>query len=155
MFGAPTTVIRSFEVNTALLSRARVYVLKPLDAADLNKLLDRAISDRERGLGSLDLHIDAGARELLLAAADGDARRMLNLLETAADLSTPQDTGRRLDVDTMPAGIGSTYVRFDEGREALHEQIPHWPKPAPGSDPERPQSRQRRRRAREAGVEAR
>src|SRR5277367_1664955 len=98
IFVGATTENPSFEVNNALLSRARVYVLKSLDAADLGKLLDRALSDRERGLGALDLQIDVGARELLLAAADGDARRMLNLLETAADLSSPQDVGRRLDV---------------------------------------------------------
>src|SRR4030081_173904 len=70
IFVGATTENPSFEVNNALLSRARVYVLKSIDAADLSKLLDRALTDRERGLGSLELQIDAGARELLLAAAD-------------------------------------------------------------------------------------
>jgi putative ATPase len=136
IFVGATTENPSFEVNNALLSRARVYVLKSLDAADLAKLLDRALTDRERGLGQLDLQIDAGARELLLAAADGDARRMLNLLETAADLSSPADTGRRLDVDTMRAVIGSTYVRFDKGGENFYDQISALHKSVRGSDPD-------------------
>jgi putative ATPase len=136
IFVGATTENPSFEVNNALLSRARVYVLKSIDAADLSKLLDRALTDRERGLGQLDLHIDDGARELLLAAADGDARRMLNLLETAADLSTPADSGRRLDVDTTRAVIGSTYVRFDKGGENFYDQISALHKSVRGSDPD-------------------
>ncbi len=136
IFVGATTENPSFEVNNALLSRARVYVLKSIDAADLGKLLDRALADGERGLGQLGLHIDAAARELLLAAADGDARRMLNLLETAADLSTPQGGGRRLDVDTMRAVIGSTYVRFDKGGENFYDQISALHKSVRGSDPD-------------------
>ncbi|HEY4445244.1 MAG TPA: replication-associated recombination protein A [Steroidobacteraceae bacterium] len=136
IFVGATTENPSFEVNNALLSRARVYVLKSIDAADLSKLLDRALTDRERGLGQLDLHIDDAARDLLLAAADGDARRMLNLLETAADLSTPAEPGRRLDVDTMRAVIGSTYVRFDKGGENFYDQISALHKSVRGSDPD-------------------
>jgi len=136
IFVGATTENPSFEVNNALLSRARVYVLKSLDAGDLGKLLDRALADMERGLGKLDLHIDAGARELLLAAADGDARRMLNLLETAADLSSPEGAARRLDVDTMRAVIGSTYVRFDKGGENFYDQISALHKSVRGSDPD-------------------
>ena len=136
IFVGATTENPSFEVNNALLSRARVYVLKSLDAADLSALLDRALTDRERGLGQMDLQIDAGARELLLAAADGEARRMLNLLETAADLSSPGDSGRRLDVDTMRAMIGSTYVRFDKGGENFYDQISALHKSVRGSDPD-------------------
>jgi len=136
IFVGATTENPSFEVNNALLSRARVYVLKSLDDADLSALLDRALTDRERGLGQMDLQIDVGARELLLAAADGDARRMLNLLETAADLSSPGDSGRRLDVDTMRAVIGSTYVRFDKGGENFYDQISALHKSVRGSDPD-------------------
>jgi putative ATPase len=136
IFVGATTENPSFEVNNALLSRARVYVLKPLDAADLGRLLDRALRDAERGLGLANLHVDSAARELLLAAADGDARRMLNLLETAADLATPDDTGRRLDVDTMRAVIGSTYVRFDKGGENFYDQISALHKSVRGSDPD-------------------
>src|ERR1700753_1092391 len=80
IFIGATTENPSFEVNNALLSRARVYVLKSLTQDDLSRLLDRALKDGERGLGALNLKIEGAARELLLAAADGDARRMLNLL---------------------------------------------------------------------------
>ena len=143
-FIGATTENPSFEVNNALLSRARVYVLKALTADDLGSLLDRALRDPERGLGALDLTLDAGARELLLAAADGDARRMLNLLETAADLAAPgaaapraaSTGGRRLDTDTMRAVIGSTYVRFDKGGENFHDQISALHKSVRGSDPD-------------------
>ena len=139
IFIGATTENPSFEVNNALLSRARVYVLKALTADDLGSLLDRALSDPERGLGALDLKLDAGARELLLAAADGDARRMLNLLETAADLAAPgaaSPGGRRLDTDTMRAVIGSTYVRFDKGGENFYDQISALHKSVRGSDPD-------------------
>jgi putative ATPase len=136
IFVGATTENPSFEVNNALLSRARVYVLKSLGPDDLGKLLDRALADGERGLGKLDLHIDTAARELLLAAADGDARRMLNLLETAADLSSPDGSARRLDADTMRAVIGSTYVRFDKGGENFYDQISALHKSVRGSDPD-------------------
>jgi putative ATPase len=140
IFIGATTENPSFEVNNALLSRSRVYVLKALTADDLGRLLDRALGDPARGLGRLHLNLDAGARELLLAAADGDARRMLNLLETAADLAAPADAaapdGRRLDTDTMRAVIGSTYVRFDKGGENFYDQISALHKSVRGSDPD-------------------
>jgi putative ATPase len=136
IFIGATTENPSFEVNNALLSRARVYVLKPLTAEDLSKLLDRALLDEERGLGRLKLKLDPSARELLLAAADGDARRMLNLLETAADLSVADGEGHRLDVDTTRAVIGSTYVRFDKGGENFYDQISALHKSVRGSDPD-------------------
>ncbi len=133
IFVGATTENPSFEVNNALLSRARVYVLKSIDAADLGLLLDRALADRERGLGHLELQIDPGARELLVMAADGDARRMLNLLETAADLA---DSGRHIGVDAMRAVIGTTYVRFDKGGENFYDQISALHKSVRGSDPD-------------------
>ena len=136
IFVGATTENPSFEVNNALLSRARVYVLKPLTQEDLAQLLDRALTDTERGLGQLRLELEPGARELLLAAADGDARRMLNLLETAADLGKPQGQGHWLDLDTMRAVIGSTYVRFDKGGENFYDQISALHKSVRGSDPD-------------------
>ena len=152
IFVGATTENPSFEVNNALLSRARVYVLKSLTPVDLSALLDRALADVPRGLGSLNLDIEPAARELLLAAADGDARRMLNLLETAADLSVPAGvseggdaaggrrevdaTRRHLDLDTTRAVIGSTYVRFDKGGENFYDQISALHKSVRGSDPD-------------------
>ncbi len=132
IFVGATTENPSFEVNNALLSRARVYVLKSLTAADLGKLLDHALGDAERGLGAQQLSIDPEARELLIAAADGDARRLLNLLETAADLAVD----RRLDLETMRSVIGTTYVRFDKGGENFYDQISALHKSMRGSDPD-------------------
>ncbi len=136
IFIGATTENPSFEVNNALLSRARVYVLKSLTTEDLGRLLERALLDGEHGLGALNLQVDEAARGLLLAAADGDARRMLNLLETAADLSTAQGAVRRLDLDTMRAVIGSTYVRFDKEGENFYDQISALHKSVRGSDPD-------------------
>jgi putative ATPase len=136
IFIGATTENPSFEVNNALLSRARVYVLKSLTAEDLGRLLDRALADPQRGLGALNLEIEAAARDLLLAAADGDARRMLNLLETAADLSTAAGAARLLDLESMRAVIGSTYVRFDKGGENFYDQISALHKSVRGSDPD-------------------
>ncbi len=136
IFIGATTENPSFEVNNALLSRTRVYVLKPLQAADLGKLLDRALNDQERGLGTLALQLDLDARDLLVAAADGDARRMLNLLETAADLSQPVGNQRRLSVVSMREVIGTTYVRFDKGGENFYDQISALHKSVRGSDPD-------------------
>jgi putative ATPase len=136
IFVGATTENPSFEVNNALLSRARVYVLKPLAAEDLGKVLERALADPQRGLGRLQLELEPDARELLLAAADGDARRMLNLLETAADLAAAEGPGHRLDGGTMRAVIGSTYVRFDKGGENFYDQISALHKSVRGSDPD-------------------
>jgi putative ATPase len=136
IFIGATTENPSFEVNNALLSRARVYVLKSLTTDDLGRLLERALSDNERGFGALNLKIDPAARDLLLAAADGDARRMLNLLETAADLSSADGAVQVLDVDSMRAVIGSTYVRFDKGGENFYDQISALHKSVRGSDPD-------------------
>src|SRR6185437_14925815 len=82
-----TTENPSFEVNAALLSRARVFVLRQLESADLELLLRRALADTERGLGALRLSVDDAALELLAEAAAGDARGALNLLEFAATLA--------------------------------------------------------------------
>ena len=135
VFIGATTENPSFEVNNALLSRARVYVLKSLDATDLGVLLDRALGD-SRGLADAALRLEADARELLIAAADGDARRMLNLLETAADLATPAEGGRVLSGETMRGAIGSQYLRFDKGGENFYDQISALHKAVRGSDPD-------------------
>ncbi len=136
IFIGATTENPSFEVNNALLSRARVYVLKSIDRAALDRLIDRALGDVERGLGAMHLSLDPQARELLLDAADGDARRLLNLLETAADLAEVRDGGRWLDPETARGVIGSTYVRFDKGGEAFYDQISALHKAVRGSDPD-------------------
>jgi len=92
-----TTENPSFEVISALLSRVKVYVLERLTEADLQTIITTALTDGENGLGELNLNIDDDALNFLAAAADGDARRVLNLLEAAAD-----------DVGADVAGAGGT-----------------------------------------------
>jgi putative ATPase len=110
--------------------------LKSLNQADLSSLIDRALRDSERGLGKAALQIDDDARELLIAAADGDARRLLNLLETAADLGISAGDSKRLDVQAIRSIIGSTYVRFDKGGENFYDQISALHKSVRGSSPD-------------------
>ena len=81
VFVGATTENPSFELNNALLSRARTYVLKRLEASDLSQVIERALADSERGLGGRQLTLTPESRELIAQAADGDARRALNLLE--------------------------------------------------------------------------
>ncbi len=85
-FIGATTENPSFELNNALLSRARVYVLKALQEDDLLKVIDRALNDAERGLGKKQIELPQELKQRLAIVADGDARRALNLLEIAADL---------------------------------------------------------------------
>ncbi len=136
IFIGATTENPSFEVNNALLSRARVYVLKSLTREDLDRLLERALADRERGLGAEPMGIDADARELLLAAADGDARRLLNLRAPAAVLCGAGRVGRGRYLAPARGGVGSNYLRFDNGGEAFYDQISALHKAVRGSDPD-------------------
>jgi putative ATPase len=158
VFIGATTENPSFELNNALLSRARVYVLKALETADLERVVDQALGDAERGLGGQGLAIDADARALLAAAADGDARRVLNLLELAADLAPEAGLGvdaetapasrsdtalvakagwqRRIDAETVRQVIEGTFRRFDKGGEAFYDQISALHKSVRGSAPD-------------------
>jgi putative ATPase len=105
-FVGATTENPSFEVVSALLSRARVYVLRPLTVADVEALLRSALSDRERGLGNEGLAAEPQALELIARAADGDGRRALNMLELAAGLAEASDGGPR-DLTLAPAQEGA------------------------------------------------
>jgi putative ATPase len=132
IFIGATTENPSFEVVSALLSRARVYVLKPLDPKSLESLLRRALADVERGLGSMKLRIEDDALSLLAVAADGDARRALNMLEIAADLAE----GGRIDVAHCAEVAGGTRRRFDKGGEQFYDQISALHKSVRGTDPD-------------------
>jgi putative ATPase len=132
IFIGATTENPSFELNNALLSRARVYVLKSLDAAALRKLVDRALSE-ERGLGKHHFSLGDEAFGMLMAAADGDGRRLLNLLENAADLA-PDNS--EIGVELLQSLLGDTRRRFDKGGEAFYDQISALHKSVRGSSPD-------------------
>lgn len=130
-FIGATTENPSFELNNALLSRARVYVLRMLEPDDLRKVLDRALADPERGPGS-GIEADEGALELIVTAADGDARRALNFLELAADLATDGRIDERVAKEVVSGGRR----RFDKQGEYFYDQISALHKSIRGTDPD-------------------
>ena len=132
IFIGATTENPSFELNNALLSRARVYVLKSLDEAAMRKLVTRALTD-PKGLGERHLSLPDEAFQILLAAADGDGRRLLNFLENAADLA--EDDGE-IDVELLQNLLGDSRRRFDKGGEAFYDQISALHKSVRGSSPD-------------------
>jgi putative ATPase len=131
-----TTENPSFELNNALLSRARVYILKSLTKEDLLTLVDHALTDKERGLGSLAIEFPLPLRELLVEAADGDARQALNLLEVLADFA--EDHGDKFVVteNILAEVLQENLRRFDKGGEAFYDQISALHKAVRGSSPD-------------------
>jgi putative ATPase len=129
-FIGATTENPSFEVNSALLSRATVYVLEALSADELSALLDRALA-----AAMPDATLDAAARNAVIAYADGDGRRLLNLVEQLAVAA--QEAGRRdIDNDFVETAITRSLRRFDKGGEAFYDQISALHKSVRGSDPD-------------------
>ncbi|HKA38568.1 MAG TPA: replication-associated recombination protein A [Burkholderiales bacterium] len=129
-FIGATTENPSFEVNNALLSRAAVYVLQPLGEDDLGRLFDRARVDALKNLG-----FDPEARALLLATADGDARRLYNMLEQtgiAAEKAGRDNVDERFARDTLAQRLR----RFDKGGDAFYDQISALHKSVRGSAPD-------------------
>ncbi len=134
-FVGATTENPSFEVISALLSRARVYVLRALAVEDLIALLEAALRDAERGLGGLELQADPSALDLIARAADGDARRALNMLELAAGLLEAGST--RLLTPAVAQEVASGgQRRFDKGGDQFYDQISALHKAVRGSDPD-------------------
>ncbi|MGR4065725.1 MAG: replication-associated recombination protein A, partial [Vulcanimicrobiaceae bacterium] len=134
-----TTENPSFEVNSALLSRARVFVLSSLDDADVERIVDRALSDEKRGLGKLHVELDEGARRALVGLANGDARTALATLEFAAATVSPDSrrggarlVTQRLVLDALQRRA-STY---DKGGEQHYDIISAFIKSIRGSDPD-------------------
>ena len=134
-FIGATTENPSFEVISALLSRARVYVLRPLSIEDLLTLLHSALTDTERGLGAQHLEAEPAALDLLARAADGDARRALNMLELAASLAEAAGA-RQLTLAVAQEVASGTHRRFDKGGDQFYDQISALHKAVRGSDPD-------------------
>ena len=131
-----TTENPSFEVNSALISRARVFVLKQLSDEDVGRIVDRALNDSERGLALLNVRLEDDARATLIGLANGDARAALNALEFAT-ASAPErngirDVSKKLVAEAMQRR-GSTY---DKGGEAHYDTISAFIKSIRASDPD-------------------
>jgi putative ATPase len=135
-FVGATTENPSFEVISALLSRARIYVLKALAPEDLEAVLHAALADQERGLGRERIEAEPEALALLAHAADGDARRALNMLELAASLAQAGSTPRKLGEPLAREVAGGGHRRFDKGGEQFYDQISALHKAVRGSDPD-------------------
>lgn len=131
-----TTENPSFALVNALLSRARVYVLKSLEEADLAIILARALQDPTQGLGARSIDFPVELRQGLLRAADGDARRLLNLLDLAVQLAEQQEDTVRITPQALLAATGQSWRRFDKGGEAFYDEISAFHKSLRGSDPD-------------------
>ncbi len=132
-----TTENPSFEVIPALLSRLRVLVLHPLDEKALEAILERALSDRQRGLGAWRVELTPEARRHLVATAFGDARRMLGALEVAVQAAPLGDGGvRRVDLKLIEESVGKKALRYDKSGDEHYNLISALHKSLRGSDPD-------------------
>ena len=124
-----TTENPSFELNRALLSRVKVYILEPLGEDDMTRLLERALSDRDRGLGQIEVIVDSEAIDLIGRLAAGDARQALNHLELAVSLAGADEVGI-IDEELVQRVAQRAVAVYDKGREehfnlisALHKSV--------------------------------
>ena len=126
-----TTENPSFEINGALLSRLRVFVLHSLTPEDIRALLNRALGDRERGLGDWNLELDPDALTLVSTEADGDARRALTVLEAAAE---HVGRGGHITTETARDALQLRFARYDKGGEETYNMLSAFHKSLRGSD---------------------
>ncbi|MCR8915909.1 replication-associated recombination protein A [Marinobacter panjinensis] len=135
IFVGATTENPSFELNSALLSRTRVYVLKNLSDDDILELLNRALSAPE-GLDGR-FTVDGPVLDLMASASGGDARRALNILEVATDLAEPdEENAARITRDHLEQVLQTSLRRFDKGGDVFYDQISALHKSVRGSDPD-------------------
>lgn len=135
-FVGATTENPSFELNNALLSRVRTYVLKSLTVTDLRKIIDHAMTDTGRGLGDQTILIQESLRDSLAELSDGDARRSLLLLELAVDCAHRTDEGLLIDEEILREVSRDTSRQFDKGGEHFYNQISALHKSVRGSSPD-------------------
>lgn len=135
-FIGATTENPSFELNNALLSRARIYVLKRLSEEDVVQCIDQALQDGDHGLGKQDITIDDAAKEMLAATADGDARRALNFLEIASDFLDESANDKLITKEIIQEVTAQSARRFDKHGEYFYDQISALHKSVRGSDPD-------------------
>ncbi|MEM9103089.1 MAG: replication-associated recombination protein A [Pseudomonadota bacterium] len=131
-----TTENPSFELNNALLSRLRVYVLQSLKEQDLQALLDRALSDTINGLGQENLQLESNVKKRLIEVANGDARRLLSLLEMLNDLAESTPNGKQCHEGLLNETLKHSLRAFDKMGEHFYDQISALHKSVRGSDPD-------------------
>ena len=136
VFIGATTENPSFELNNALLSRARVYVLKRLSHEELETLMDVALHDSERGLGDVNIDLPDNHRQTLINASGGDARRLLNLIEIAFDLAESVNGKHVINDASIKILLQNSLKQFDKSGDIFYEQISALHKSVRGSDPD-------------------
>jgi putative ATPase len=132
-----TTENPSFEVNSALLSRSRVFVLKALTDEDIGGIIDRALADRERGLGAQNIALQEDARSALITLSNGDARSALGTLEFAA-AAAPRDTSgvRTITAALIGDAMQRRAIAYDKGGDQHYDIISAFIKSIRASDPD-------------------
>lgn len=132
-----TTENPYFEVNTALLSRSVIFELTPLMKEDIAKLIDRAVYDKEKGMGAYDAVIDDDAREFLSDIANGDARAALNAVELAVLTTQKSEDGKiHIDIEAASECIQKRVVRYDKTGDNHYDTVSAFIKSMRGSDPD-------------------
>ena len=131
-----TTENPYFEVNKALLSRSRIFQLKPLSKENIRILIDRAVKDEKRGLGLMNVRITEEAADFLADMAGGDARSALNALELGAATTLPNESGEIvIDLETAQQCIQKRVFRFDKDGDDHYDYLSAFQKSIRGSDP--------------------
>ncbi|QLD32795.1 replication-associated recombination protein A [Mannheimia varigena] len=136
IFIGATTENPSFELNNALLSRAGIYILKPLQAVEILKILQMAVADVERGLGNEKLLLEDDVLTLLADYVNGDARFALNCLELMVDMAESTSQGKLLNKALLTEVLGERQARFDKGGDHYYDLISALHKSIRGSSPD-------------------
>ena len=136
IFIGATTENPSFELNNALLSRARTYILKPLQAVEILKILQNALADKTRGLGSESFVLEDDVLSLLSDYVNGDARYALSCLELMADMAQSTSKGKLLNKTLLTEILGERQARFDNGGDRYYDLISALHKSIRGSSPD-------------------
>jgi len=122
-FIGATTENPSFELNNALLSRARVYQLKSLEADDLAQIITQTLTDTQNGFGSKQLNFVSELQQQLINAADGDARRLLNLLDLAIEFGEHQHHNITINAAVITKVLTESHRRFDKGGDISRSNL--------------------------------
>ena len=132
-----TTENPYFEVIPALVSRSRLFELKPLNEADLRQILEQVLTDEERGYGYRKIEIKPDAQDHLIDLAGGDARNLLNAIELAVETTLPDEDGvTRISLEVAEESIQKRAVRYDKGGDSHYDTISAFIKSVRGSDPD-------------------
>ncbi|MBU0744193.1 MAG: replication-associated recombination protein A [Gammaproteobacteria bacterium] len=131
-----TTENPSFELNSALLSRTRVYVLKRMQAEEILAVINQALEDKERGYGERKIIFPENLRKKIAHIADGDARQALNFLEICVDFAESTDQGEEVSEALLQQILSEGMRRFDKGGEVFYDQISALHKAVRGSSPD-------------------